>query len=897
MIQIKKIIFDVTKDYLPSNTIKAKRGDTCRTILFTFTQDGVPINLNGKYVRCYGLKEDKKVIFADLTIVNAIEGQALLQLTQQMLALAGVLKMEIIIFSGEFDLYSTTIFQIEVDNSIRNTDYIVSTDEFDSLTKALKKLDNWNELMESKYFSIEETYMKKLNAMNAAIESGLSSKMDADATIGMGNLSQEVKEAMTGGGVAVVGENAVNTINVCDGAITFNKLGVELGNQLGEFKELTFTTQNGYYNAFTGDFVESSSYKSIKIRCSQGDRIKIITTISGSSCAEIVKYDSSGNYAGYVNKGVDGSRVSYNNTIIIDDSVGYIAINNVSGTEFSIYMLDLIPSSELKESINTSIEILSNYIDLDIVTTDGLYISTTGVLDTSFTSFKSSNKVACKKGDKFHITTSISGSASAIVYCYDTDNAFIKCIKKGIDGIRESYEDYLITADFDGFIGVSSLSDYDLKIKKFKLENIDAEHLKVPSEYSSINAAIQNGKYVYNTGEFESTTTWQSCKINCTPGEVLKVTSAVKGSTTALAVYFSENGTYLGHINRGTDSNGETTEYKDYAITIPSGACYVAFSFATGYNFKVKRLKKVFYSNVVSTLKKVESKVENMNVSSSLSYWKGKEIVWFGTSIPETGYPDIVGELLGATVYNEAKGSSMARIGTIDKTTDPNGWTGVAWQNVAYSLAMSAAEKQDLIDNWSTYKSLFMPESNPPNTLTDEEKEKILNCSYEHKLNKYLTSNYNIDLWIFDHGHNDNFRSSCADLDTIPDDAYDRNYFIGAMNFLINKILEYNPHAKIVFIGHYEKARKTQIYRAQEVLAEYWNFPICKLWDKLGWSQRKVKTTGYWSDNYTWVESGGEERNLTMTKLWLADDLHPYNSKAKKLIANNIATWLENSVR
>ena len=42
---------------------------------------------------------------------------------------------------------------------------------------------------------------------------------------------------------------------------------------------------------------------------------------------------------------------------------------------------------------------------------------------------------------------------------------------------------------------------------------------------------------------------------------------------------------------------------------------------------------------------------------------KDYKIVWYGTSIPAGGYPLIVGTLLGCTVYNEAVGESLVRLG------------------------------------------------------------------------------------------------------------------------------------------------------------------------------------------------------------------------------------------
>jgi hypothetical protein len=290
-------------------------------------------------------------------------------------------------------------------------------------------------------------------------------------------------------------------------------------------------------------------------------------------------------------------------------------------------------------------------------------------------------------------------------------------------------------------------------------------------------------------------------------------------------------------------------------------------------------------------------------VSAVTNYWTGKKIVWFGTSIPaepwplrlNSSYPTVLGNLLGATVYNEAVGSSCVKSGVpaFVSADDPYGWTGWNWENAGFALSGTLTEKEELITNWdSKWKARL---TGTADITMAEWASTFRDCSYENKLvAKHLGAN-RADLYVFDHGHND----LDANISVMPSNTRDRMYFLGAMNFLIDKILADNPRARICFIGHYENARKAEISQAQIILAEYWDFPLFHLWEKLGFSQQVITTTGYWGTDGLWVESGGTSQNLTMTQMWLKDDLHPssdFGNKAVNLIAQTIHGFM-NTVR
>ena len=363
-------------------------------------------------------------------------------------------------------------------------------------------------------------------------------------------------------------------------------------------------------------------------------------------------------------------------------------------------------------------------------------------------------------------------------------------------------------------------------------------------------------------------------------------------------------------------------------------------------------------------------------------YWKGKKGAWFGTSIPAQGYPINCGNYLEMTMYNEAQGSSMCRAGRKAHTPDDPlgdvyGVTGVAWQNICYSLSLNQAEKHDIFINWTTerrkanlkeqgyedsqltnvvgYANLMSgsfygeegdetvtyPSSKPIDIMTDNYitfRKYCYACCWDNstdiesgfgeikgKVQKYLDWDNTVDLWVLDHGHNDNLTSDTDDDFTkVPDDPYDRWTFLGAMNFIIKQIYDFNPRARIVIIGHYESTTSDykRICDGQEVLAAYWNIPIYKCWENFQMAKARVITTNaYWDTSGNWHNSGFNGTNgntdwrndvsvpenprqengvwvhdMTMLRVWMKDALHPGSNYAKDYIGRLIALFIKNNI-
>jgi len=225
----------------------------------------------------------------------------------------------------------------------------------------------------------------------------------------------------------------------------------------------------------------------------------------------------------------------------------------------------------------------------------------------------------------------------------------------------------------------------------------------------------------------------------------------------------------------------------------------------------------------------------------------GKKVLWMGTSIPfQCTYPaNSCGEH-GALLTNVSLSSSMIR-----KQKEDGSFTGLDWSHYTLSLSQTSAEKEYIIANWATIKSTLT--GGVPATLSGDQETAIRNSSYEIK----LVPNLDAELFVIDHGVNDRYAGETEEnFKTIPATYNNRDYFIGAMNYIIEVILTANPRAKIAIFGFYENTSIPRISEAQQIVANYWQIPIGKTWEFTRWSNVVINGS-------------------SMLLNWLPDGLHP----------------------
>lgn len=138
----KIIKFDINKNLY--NTLIAKQGDTkSRFLLFNLLDGSIPFSLENRSVRVYAVKPDRTEVFNDLIITDAAKGYCILELTTQILAVAGTVKLELMVIEEDKKLTSS-IFYMDVKASINSEKAVVSTNEFGALLTALSSLNEYD---------------------------------------------------------------------------------------------------------------------------------------------------------------------------------------------------------------------------------------------------------------------------------------------------------------------------------------------------------------------------------------------------------------------------------------------------------------------------------------------------------------------------------------------------------------------------------------------------------------------------------------------------------------------------------------------------------------------------------------------------------------------------------
>lgn len=281
-----------------------------------------------------------------------------------------------------------------------------------------------------------------------------------------------------------------------------------------------------------------------------------------------------------------------------------------------------------------------------------------------------------------------------------------------------------------------------------------------------------------------------------------------------------------------------------------------------------------------------------LNIIPQLNDFSSISVVWLGTSVPNEPpfgepytrrYPQFVATMLGFTLSEKCIGGSHL---TFDH------------DNSRYGLSMTAAEQ-------ITYNA-----------------ERGVEVSYEN----LLASDWDSDIFVFDHCHNDEgYLDALVDNEDYWDTAkgtfkitkankFDRTWAVGAFNYIIAEIYRAKPRAKIVIINSWIPELASTIL-AQRVVADYWNIPICEL--RLGNANVDIVSTAnvtlprYSGTGNITLLSGGsanprsfytkaapdesEDSDAEQTHATGSDTIHP-GRYGRIMFAKHVASFLFNNV-
>lgn len=169
-----------------------------------------------------------------------------------------------VITSGKLNKIENALFEIH-ENTKRVENESKARDNENQAVLDLK-IDSVDNRLDSKIDSTKaELQQKDRDLVNdiSTINSTLKSKADVsfvnNKVFNMSNMGQDVREAMTGGSVAVLGEDMVLSENIVDGQVTARKIQNAKpinGANIMNYDELKF---GFYYNGATGVVVEGAS--------------------------------------------------------------------------------------------------------------------------------------------------------------------------------------------------------------------------------------------------------------------------------------------------------------------------------------------------------------------------------------------------------------------------------------------------------------------------------------------------------------------------------------------------------------------------------------------------------------------------------------------------------------
>lgn len=337
----KVIKLDINKNLYEK--IKAKQGDTkSRFLLFQLLDGSMPFNLENRSVRAYMLKPDSTEVFNDLIINNKNTGHCTLELTNQVLAVAGIVKIELMIIENDKKITSS-IFELQVDKSINSENSIVSTNEFNALLNGLASLSEYDNYKEK---------AKKVPELEENIQE-LGSQLDKTVRKGEGGsvtwamASQDFRENVTGGNTAVVGKDSVLKENIVDGEVIKSK---------ASFYKKTrnlFDKEKAIYGKYVSSTTGELTTPSVEGTFYASDYVEVI---NGSKYNYRAKDNSYTLYAFYNNDKQFINGGNSNGTDIISPVDGFIRVSVWKNVDVDTVQFELGDATEYIEPYILEVE-------------------------------------------------------------------------------------------------------------------------------------------------------------------------------------------------------------------------------------------------------------------------------------------------------------------------------------------------------------------------------------------------------------------------------------------------------------------------------------------------------------------------------------------------------------
>lgn len=354
----------------------------------------------------------------------------------------------------------------------------------------------------------------------------------------------------------------------------------------------------------------------------------------------------------------------------------------------------------------------------------------------------------------------------------------------------------------------------------------------------------------------------------------------------------------------------DTNKNEIIRINGESKAAPYAYKLIPLHNMKYIRVASLYLNDTNSTIIYKHKNIDQLQAATQVTSNTYHKVLWLGTSIPagsyiENGtavsYPKLVCDALGWTLYNNSIGSSgiVKHNGILNNDRDGR------------DLSESSSEKV------SRYKDYIGDGTD--GTITNTRYTEMMNWGYDKLIIPYIDGSIaDCDMIVFDHGFNDrevianeldNFGSLEKSL--IKDASNDRNSFLGAFRFLLNRIYSVNPKIKVVIVSYLENQSHHdsnynrcgyEICKMQKSIAETYNLPFINMCDYNGFIMRITPGTDNYISNFNkkygtdykvanYMSETFIGSRCSLFQVMCPDSIHPHTDmthKSLKIIGNNL---------
>ena len=355
-----------------------------------------------------------------------------------------------------------------------------------------------------KYQEIEALNAPEMVSFRQQLADIDSVKIGGNVLAGMDNLGQDIKTAITGGSVAVIGGESVG----------YNNFSRGFKEGFGALVQNFDAWSQGYYNHTSGAFYPASSdQKYLTLNCVEGDRFKFTLRPNTTSVAALIVKNAGGAIIAYLNSATEYTDYEY----VVPANATTITFQRTFGTNqypyslFKFTFTNMARQDDMIDATSKITQIRSSIYGFDYEEVGAVY--TTGYRGANGTLWPAADEylnteIACVPGEKFKISAVIAVTTVPLILAY---NDAVKL--STVTGLT-SYTEYEYTVpDYTTKIIVnvksrSGATNYAYSIKKQVdvdyvqklvplIKNVPQNHIICPGDSLTAGANTTADAYKY----------------------------------------------------------------------------------------------------------------------------------------------------------------------------------------------------------------------------------------------------------------------------------------------------------------------------------------------------------------------------------------------------------------